>query len=112
MFISLHADSQPGSKGSGVCYDSRFQDDTELAVTLQKSLNEDDWIQTGLSERNWNVPKKGLQVLHQTEQNPSVLVEVEFVNGAQSQNLDSKNYQTRFENKLVQGINEYFGIEK
>lgn len=112
MFISLHADSQPGCKGSGVCYDSRFQDDTELALTLQKSLNEDDWIQTGLSERNWNIPKKGLQVLHQTEQNPSVLVEVEFVNGAQSQNLDSKNYQTRFENKLVQGINEYFGIEK
>ena len=110
MFISLHADSEPGKKGSGICYDSRFGDDERLAKIMQSNLNEDDWITTELSERNWNVPKKGLQVLHQTEDIPSILLEVEYVNGTRCKNLDSSAYQTRFVDKMIEGINEYFGI--
>jgi N-acetylmuramoyl-L-alanine amidase len=110
MFISLHADSEPGQKGSGVCYDSRFENDRRLASVLQSNLNEASWVKAGLSERNWDVPKKGLQVLHQTETIPSVLLEVEYVNGSRSQNLDSSEYQRQFLEKMVEGINEYFGI--
>lgn len=108
VFVSLHADSEPGKSGSGICYDSRFSQDSILAENFQKHLNTDDWIKAGLSERNWNVPTKGLQVLHQTEDIPSVLVEVEYVNGSKSKNLDSSAYQNRFENKLISGLNSYF----
>ena len=108
MFISLHADSEPGQSGSGICYDSRFNEDTSLANTLMKHLNTDDWIKSKISERNWTDKGKGLQVLRQTENIPSVLVEVEYVNGSKSKNLDSSAYQNRFENKLIEGVNSYF----
>lgn len=108
MFISLHADSEPGQSGSGICYDSRFDEDTSLANTLTEHLNTDDWIKSKTSERNWTDKGKGLQVLHQTENIPSVLVEVEYVNGSKSKNLDSSAYQNRFENKLIEGVNSYF----
>lgn len=106
VLISLHADSQPGSSGSGVCYDSKFADDTKLQACLNKNLNQDDWIKSVPSERRWG--EKGIQVLHQSEQNPSVLLEVEYVNGNKSQNLDSRDYRTRYTNKIVAGLNEYF----
>lgn len=106
VLISLHADSQPGSSGSGVCYDPIFADDTKLQACLNKNLNQDDWIKAAPSERRWG--EKGIQVLHQSEQNPSVLLEVEYVNGNKSQNLDSRDYRTRYTNKIVAGINEYF----
>ena len=112
MFISLHADSEPSKKGSGVCYDSRFANDRRLAQLMQSNLNEAPWVTAGLSERNWNVPKKGLQVLHQTETIPSVLLEVEYVNGARCQNLDSYAYQQQFEDKMIEGIDEYFGFNQ
>lgn len=106
VMVSLHADSQPGSSGSGVCYDPKFADDTKLQACLNKNLNQDDWIKSAPSERRWG--EKGIQVLHQSEQNPSVLLEVEYVNGNKSQNLDSRDYRTRYTNKIVAGINEYF----
>lgn len=106
VLISLHADSQPGSSGSGVCYDPKFGDDTKLQACLNKNLNQDDWIKAAPSERRWG--EKGIQVLHQSEQNPSVLLEVEYVNGNKSQNLDSRDYRTRYTNKIVAGLNEYF----
>ena len=111
MFISLHADSQPGCKGSGVCYDPKFSDDVRLAKIMKSNLNEAPWVQAELAERDWTVPKKGLQVLHQTEDIPSVLLEVEYVNGSRAQNLDSSAYQQQFEDKMIEGINEYFGIK-
>lgn len=107
VFISLHADSEPGKTGTGICYDSSGQD-SFLSSALTKNLNSDDWIKAGESVRKWG--KNGLQVLHQTEQNPSVLVEVEYVNGAKSKNLESSAFQERFENKLVDGLDEYFGL--
>ena len=106
VLISLHADSQPGSSGSGVCYDPKFADDTKLQACLNKNLNQDDWIKAAPSERRWG--EKGIQVLNQSEQNPSVLLEVEYVNGNKSQNLDSRDYRTRYTNKIVAGLNEYF----
>lgn len=106
VMISLHADSQPGSSGSGICYDSKFADDTKLQACLNKHLNQDSWIKATPSERRWG--EKGIQVLHQSEQNPSVLLEVEYVNGNKSQNLDSRDYRTRYTNKVVASLNEYF----
>ena len=111
MMISLHADSSPGQSGTGVCYDSRFKDDRKLASILENNLNKDDWITASKSERNWDVEDQGLQVLHQSENIPSALVEVEYVNGSKSKNLDSLNFQTRLINKLVDGLDEYFGIK-
>lgn len=108
MFISLHADSEPGQSGSGICYDSRFENDTRLTNIMLNNLNQDDWIKAGSTKRNWNIPEKGIQALHQTENIPSILVEVEYVNGTKSKNLDSSAFQNRFENKLLDGINEYF----
>lgn len=96
--------------GTGVCYDSNFSDDTQLADILTSNLNKDDWIKASTSERNWNVPKKGLQVLHQSENIPSVLVEVEYVNGSKAKNLDSLNFQKRFIDKLIDGLDEYLGL--
>ena len=108
IFVSLHADSQPGMSGTGVCYDPRFKDDSKLADTLKSNLNKDDWIKAGTSTR---VPgTNGLQVLMQSENIPSVLIEVEYVNGSKCQNLDSKAFQDRFENKLVDGLDQYFGL--
>lgn len=106
VMISLHADSQPGSSGSGICYDSKFADDTKLQACLNKHLNQDSWIKATPSERRWG--ENGIQVLHQSEQNPSVLLEVEYVNGNKSQNLDSRDYRTRYTNKVVASLNEYF----
>ena len=106
VMVSLHADSQPGSSGSGVCYDSKFADDTKLQACLNKHLNQDSWIKATPSERRWG--ENGIQVLHQSEQNPSVLLEVEYVNGNKSQNLDSRDYRTRYTNKVVASLNEYF----
>lgn len=106
VMISLHADSQPGSSGSGICYDSKFADDTKLQACLNKHLNQDSWIKATPSERRWG--ERGIQVLHQSEQNPSVLLEVEYVNGNKSQNLDSRDYRTRYTNKVVASLNEYF----
>lgn len=107
-FISLHADSEKGKSGTGVCYDSNFVNDSKFANVLNNNLNTDDWISANLSQRNWG--EKGLLVLHQTETIPSVLVEVEYVNGSKSKNLDSSAFQNRFENKLLSGLNEYFGV--
>lgn len=106
VMVSLHADSQPGSSGSGICYDSKFADDTKLQACLNKHLNQDSWIKATPSERRWG--ENGIQVLHQSEQNPSVLLEVEYVNGNKSQNLDSRDYRTRYTNKVVASLNEYF----
>ncbi len=109
VFVSLHADSEPGKSGSGVCYDSRFEDDTYLANVLMNTLNEDEWIHSSLSERVWG--QRGLQVLYQTEQNPSVLLEVEYVNGSKSKNLDSSAFQGKFLDKLTSGLNRYFDLD-
>ncbi len=107
-FISLHADSEPGKTGSGICYDSTFSQDTTFAQVLQNNLNQDEWISAGLSERVWG--KGGIGVLHQTENIPSVLLEVEYVNGSKCKNLDSAAYQERFENRVITGLNQYFGV--
>ncbi len=108
-FISLHADSDPGKSGTGVCFDPQFQNDTRFAKILNNNLNEEEWVKSNVSERKWG--SNGIQVLHQTEQNPSVLVEVEYVNGSKSKNLDSREYKNRFNKKLTEGLNEYFGIK-
>ena len=108
-FISLHADSEPNKSGTGVCFDPQFRDDTNFAKILNNNLNEEEWVKSDVSERQWG--KRGIQVLHQTEQNPSVLVEVEYVNGSKAQNLDSREYKNRFNRKLTEGLNEYFGIK-
>lgn len=108
-FVSLHADSQPGMSGAGVCYDPNFKDDSKFAKIIQQNLNSDSWISAGLSER---IPgKNGLQVLMQSENIPSVLLEVEYVNGSKSQNLESFKYQEKFEDRLLDGLDEYFGIK-
>ena len=108
-FVSLHADSQPGMSGAGVCYDPNFKDDSKFAKIIQQNLNSDSWISAGLAER---IPgKNGLQVLMQSENIPSVLLEVEYVNGSKSQNLESFKYQEKFEDRLLDGLDEYFGIK-
>lgn len=108
-FVSLHADSQPGMSGAGVCYDPNFKDDSKLAKIIQQNLNSDSWIRAGVAER---IPgENGLQVLMQSENIPSVLLEVEYVNGSKSQNLESFNYQDKFEDRLLDGLDAYFGIK-
>lgn len=107
--ISLHADSDPGESGTGVCYNPGFQDDTKLANTLNSAFLEDNWIKSDTHERVWG--KNGIQVLRQSEGNPSVLVEVEYVNGSKSKNLDSSAFQGRFLDKLTVGLNRYFGLQ-
>lgn len=108
-FVSLHADSAEGQSGTGVCYDPNFKDDTKLAEIMKSNLNNESWIKAELSERIPGV--NGLQVLMQSKNIPSVLLEVEYVNGSKCKNLDSKAFQDRFENKLIDGLDEYFGIK-
>ncbi|MBD5402881.1 LysM peptidoglycan-binding domain-containing protein [bacterium] len=108
-FISLHADSMPGKSGSSVCYDSNGIDNTTFAKFLVDSLNEEQMVNAKLSER---VPgKNGLLVLNQTQNIPSVLLEVEFLNGSESHKLQSSDFRNRFEAKVLEGLNEYFDIK-
>ena len=106
MFISLHADSEPGHTGTGICYTPSFADDGRLKDSLINSFNSDSWFKgkASGSERN------GLFVLNTSKNIPSVLVEVEYVNGSKSQNLDSSDFQRKFEDRLIAGINNYYGI--
>lgn len=104
-FISLHADSEPGQSGTGVCFDPGSATDVNFKNKLVSNLNQDDWISAKGSQR------PNLHVIKKTSQIPSVLVEVEYVNGSKSKNLDSNGFQTRFINKLVSGLNEYYGIK-
>lgn len=107
-FISLHADSSPGKTGSNVCYDSSLQEDTTLAVTLHDSLNKEELIKPRLFERVSG--KNGLLVLNQTKNIPSVLLEVEYLNGSRNHLFKSSDFRKKFESKVVRGLNEYFGI--
>ncbi len=106
MFVSLHADSEPGSTGTGICYTPGDNKDVRLKDSLINSFNGDSWFRgkTSGSERT------GLFVLNTSKNIPSVLVEVEYVNGAKSQNLDSSDFQRKFEDRLIAGINNYYGI--
>ena len=106
MFISLHADSEPGSTGTGICFTPSDDKDVRLKDLLRNSFNEDSWFRgkTSGSERT------GLFVLNTSKNIPSVLVEVEYVNGSKSQNLDSSEFQRKFEDRLIAGINNYYGI--
>lgn len=106
MMISLHADSSPGAKGSAVCLQPGTADDEKLKNILMKDLNQDNWITAREEKRVWGT--NGVGILNQTKDIPSVLLEIEYVNGGRSQNLDSSAYQTRFEVKVLNGINEYF----
>jgi N-acetylmuramoyl-L-alanine amidase len=110
VFVSLHADSEKGKSGTGVLYDSKNTYDTKFAETLNKNLDSQSWISSKTTQRN-HKDNKGLLVLKQTDAIPSVLVEVEYVNGSKSKNLESSAFQAQFENGLINGINEYFGIQ-
>ena len=104
-FISLHADSEPGKSGTGVCFGPKSSEDVKFKDKLLSNLNHDDWISAKGSER------PNLHVIKKTSQIPSVLVEVEYVNGSKCKNLDSSGFQARFVNKLIAGLNEYYGIK-
>lgn len=106
MMISLHADSSPNAKGSAVCFQPGTKQDAEAQAVLRESLNKDDWISARKEPRVWGT--NGVGILNQTKNIPSLLLEIEYVNGCKSQNLDSKAYQERFENKTIDGINKYF----
>lgn len=109
MMISLHADSNPGSKGSAVCYQPGTADDAKLQSIMTASLNSESWISCRSEQRPWNTDAhKGVGILNQTQDIPSVLLEIEYVNGCKSQNLDSYAYQKRFEAKVLDGVNKYF----
>lgn len=105
--ISLHADSSPGETGSGVVYYSQYSNDKNLATKMNTELNQDDWIVSK------TVPKTGgVAVLGEaTSSIPSVLLEVEYVNGTKSKNLDSANYRDKFIEATVDGLNSYYGIK-
>jgi N-acetylmuramoyl-L-alanine amidase len=109
VFVSLHADSEKGKSGTGVLYDSKNSYDIKFAESINKNLDSQSWITSKTNQRN-HEDNNGLLVLKQTDAIPSVLVEVEYVNGSKSKNLDSSAFQTQFENGLLNGINEYFGI--
>lgn len=115
-FISLHADSgTPEQKNTAVCYDKSHSNDIHFANVLNDNLNSkeyDTWVKSSLSQRNWSEKGKGLQVLFQSQNIPSALVEVEYVNGAKSKNLDSQAFQNRFVDKIVNGLEDYYGFNK
>lgn len=105
-FVSLHADSNSKKSGTTVCYDPEFADDTKFAKIMNESLNSDEQVESNTKQRINN--KNGLFVLRNTTQIPSILVEVEYINGTKNNNLTSKNFQARFINKLIAGLNEYY----
>ena len=111
MFISLHVDSIPkgagDKKGAGICYDPSFNNDTVLANLLRDSLSVGKDNQASVKERIHNTDRS-LHVLEKTEDIPSVLIEIEFVNGENGKNLDDPAHQILFANKLTDSINEYF----
>lgn len=106
MMISLHADSMPGATGSGVCFQPGTEDDTILKDIMLETLKQDNWIAAEEYERVWG--ENGVGILNQTKDIPSVLLEIEYVNGSKCKNLDSAAYQARFETQMIKAINEYF----
>lgn len=106
MMISLHADSSPNAEGSAVCFQPGTKQDAEAQAVVREALNKDDWISARREERVWGTD--GVGILNQTKNIPSLLLEIEYVNGCKSKNLDAPAYQERFENRTIDGINKYF----
>lgn len=111
-FLSFHADksSSKDIKGAGVCYDYRHSYDTGFAEIMANSLNEGAWITAKANERGRN--KDGLQQLYQTDHIPSLLLEVDYLNGKNASNLESSDYRKQFIEQVVAGLNNYYNINK
>ncbi len=111
-FLSFHADEtgDPNVKGAGVCYDYRHTKyDKKFAEVMNNSLNKGDWISSKTIERGRR--KDGLQQLYQTENIPSLLLEVDYLNGKHSSNLESADYRTQFIDQVVAGLNDYYNFK-
>lgn len=111
-FLSFHADksSSKDIKGAGVCYDYRHSYDAGFAEIMANSLNKGAWITAKANERGRN--KDGLQQLYQTDQIPSLLLEVDYLNGKNASNLESSDYRKQFIEQVVAGLNNYYNINK
>lgn len=112
VFLSFHADETPDPKvkGAGVCYDYRHTKyDKKFAEIMNNNLNKGAWIISKTIERGKN--KDGLQQLYQTEHIPSLLLEVDYLNGKHSSNLESSGYRTQFIDQVLAGLNDYYNIK-
>jgi N-acetylmuramoyl-L-alanine amidase len=109
MFISMHADSGSTKSGTSICYDDTANG-VKLTEIMAKSLETSNQLSSvEKSERKWGT--NGLLVLHQAGNIPAILLETEFINGTESEKLRDKAFQMSLENKLVGGVNKYFGIK-
>jgi len=111
-FLSFHADKSTlkDIKGAGVCHDYRHKTyDSEFAEVMTSSLNKGAWITAKANERGRN--KDGLQQLYQTDHIPSLLLEVDYLNGKHASNLESSDYRKQFIEQVIAGLNNYYNIK-
>lgn len=112
MLISLHADSEPAKSGSGVLFNPHDNKDTILSYHMADKLNEESWVKADTSERPYKLKdgkeKGNLYILTSSKNIASNLIEIEYLSGTRSANLNSSAYQTRFVNAAMNGVISYF----
>lgn len=101
MLISLHCDKEI-KKGSGVLYLPSDNNDVSLKKSLMLSIGEKfDNVQ--------EFPRNELYVLKNTPNIPSVLLEIEYLNGLESSRILDKDYKKDYISAVMKGIKQYYG---
>ena len=100
MFISLHCDKEM-KKGSGVLYHPADKKDVSLEKSLMQALGEK-------FENVQEFPRDKLNVLKTTRSIPSVLLEVEYLNGLEDSRILDEDYREDYISAVMEGIKQYY----
>lgn len=105
LFISIHQNAGFTSEASGI-ETYYLNENDKLAKNIQESVVD------STKARDRGIKKKNLQVLRDSKI-PAVLLECGFIsNKTEGYRLSTKDYQEKIANGIVNGINNYLGINR
>ena len=106
MFVSLHCNSsrKPETTGSVICYNDGDSRDTLFAQTLYRNLG----AQEDIMMKDTTAVATNSYVLRASQGIPSVLLEIDYLTGPDSEKLIDSNYQNQFISATFSSIEEYF----
>ncbi|KMT21204.1 N-acetylmuramoyl-L-alanine amidase CwlD [Clostridium cylindrosporum] len=108
LFISIHLNSFPNSKGAQVFYQKGDENGQVLAKTLQDALVKN------LDPNNKRIEKESnTYYLLKNNDIPSVIVECGFLSNPSEENLlKDDSYQNKIATSVFYGIERYFELKK